>query len=126
MRPSTLKMKGAILFLVRPAQTTPRRKDISPHSAAPATGYIQLDEEITVLDVREKQKISNHANTGAYAFASGQLLRRYCTEVLDGAVGVAGEFYLSSVIKRMITDGQAFKGIFVDSFVCVGTVSARV
>ena len=74
-----------------------------------------------MLDIREKYKISIHANTGAYAFASGQLLRKYCTEVLDAAVGAAGEFYLSSVIKRMITDGQAFKGILVDSFVCVGT-----
>lgn len=37
----------------------------------PVFSYIQMDEASRISDIREKIPISNHANTGAYAFASG-------------------------------------------------------
>ena len=74
-----------------------------------------------VTDIREKVAISRHANTGAYAFASAELLHRYCAEVLDNAVGAAGEYYTSSVLLRMVQRGEPVRGLFVDDFACVGT-----
>jgi capsule biosynthesis phosphatase len=87
----------------------------------PVFSYLHLDADSRVLDVREKVPISKHANTGAYAFTSGLVLRKFCGQVLDDAVGTAGEFYLSSVIHKMLNAGAVFEGVHVPSFACVGT-----
>lgn len=58
------------------------------------------------MDVREKVAISRFANTGAYAFPCGEKLRDACGEVLDDPPGEAGEFYISNVIRSMITAGE--------------------
>ena len=87
----------------------------------PVFSYLELDGEGMVKDIREKVPISRNANTGGYAFATGLLLRKYCMQVLDEAVGTAGEFYTSCVIKKMLDDGHKFKGLFVEDFACVGT-----
>ena len=60
-------------------------------------------------------------NSGAYAFASGKLMKEACAARLDMDVGTLGEYYTSSVIKTMITDGHVFRGVHVEDFVCVGT-----
>ena len=87
----------------------------------PVFSYLQLDSEDMILDIREKVPISKNANTGGYAFSSGTLLRKYCMQVLDEAVGAAGEFYTSGVIKKMLEAGHKFKGLYVPDFACVGT-----
>ena len=51
--------------------------------------------------------ISTHANTGAYAFASAAVLRRYCALILDEAVGEVGEYHTTNIIHRMIEDGTS-------------------
>lgn len=99
----------------------------------PIYSYISFAEEETIqmpsksypsiVDVREKIMISKHANTGAYAFASASILKQYCAMVLDQPVGLAGEYYTTSVIKMMLKSKETFVGIHVptDDFVCVGT-----
>ena len=42
--------------------------------------------------------ISTHTNTGAYGFADGETLRSYCAQLLDHAVGHAGEYYTTNII----------------------------
>ncbi|KAI3636081.1 hypothetical protein MIR68_005962 [Amoeboaphelidium protococcarum] len=87
----------------------------------PVFSYISLDADNKITEIKEKVKISSNANTGAYAFASARLLERYCVKILDSGIGSSGEYYTSNVISQMITDGEHFMGIFVDSFACVGT-----
>ena len=87
----------------------------------PLFSYLDIDSDSMVVDVREKVPISTHANTGAYAFATGRDLRHFCGLVIDDAVGVAGEFYLSSVIRKMLNAGKPFRAIHVADFACVGT-----
>eukprot|EP00752_Nemacystus_decipiens_P003093 g2864.t1 len=88
----------------------------------PIFSYIDFEPGTDkIVDIREKEGISRHANTGAYAFPCGDLLRDMCRTVLDNPVGKAGEFYTSSIIREMIRAGQKFVGIHVPSFSCVGT-----
>ncbi|CAF1198959.1 unnamed protein product [Rotaria magnacalcarata] len=95
----------------------------------PIYSYLKLDENIneqacfTVRDVCEKIMISNHANTGAYAFHSASILKQFCIRLLDEAVGHSGEYYTTSIIKLMMDHGERFVGIHVslDEFTCVGT-----
>ena len=87
----------------------------------PMYSYIQLDAHNQVTNMREKVKISHHANTGAYGFSSGITLCKACEEVLDAGTGQAGEYYTSSVIAHMMRNEHTFKGIFVPRFECLGT-----
>ncbi|CAF1162552.1 unnamed protein product [Adineta steineri] len=94
----------------------------------PVFSYLKLDENLTdegyhsVTDVREKIMISTHANTGAYAFRSARILKQYCIQLLDEAVGSSGEYYTTNIIKLMLEDQERFVGIEVNinDFVCVG------
>lgn len=87
----------------------------------PVFSYITLDKEDFVTEVREKVAISKNANTGAYGFSSGEVMRNYCTKILNGGVGETGEYYVSNIIASMLEDKAKFKGIYVDDFSCVGT-----
>jgi capsule biosynthesis phosphatase len=82
----------------------------------PIYSYINLDG-ITVTDIKEKIKISDNANTGAYGFESSRELKQYCTKVLD----LDKEVYISCVYEEMIKDNKTIIGGKIDSFNCVGT-----
>ena len=82
----------------------------------PIYSYINLDG-ITVTDIKEKIKISDNANTGAYGFESGKELKQYCTKVLS----LDKEVYISCVYEEMLKDNKTIIGGKIDSFNCVGT-----
>jgi NDP-sugar pyrophosphorylase family protein len=44
----------------------------------PIFSYVILDESNCVILIKEKEKISDNANSGAYGFESGILLKRFC------------------------------------------------
>jgi capsule biosynthesis phosphatase len=82
----------------------------------PIFSYITLKDNI-VVDIKEKVKISNNANTGAYGFENGQVLKKYCSEVLN----LGNELYISHVYNKMIIDGNTIQGNEIKDFHCVGT-----
>jgi hypothetical protein len=66
--------------------------------------YIRIAADGTIADIREKAVISNHANTGAYGFASTALLQKCCENEINhnldrNAAESGREFYLSSLIR---------------------------
>lgn len=53
----------------------------------PIYSYVTVDGSTDdVMDIREKVKISDHANTGCYCFRSGAELERYCVGIIDAGV----------------------------------------
>lgn len=81
----------------------------------PLYSYIELASESTkITKIVEKCKISDCANTGAYKFASCELLLNYCQRILEQGVSYKGEPYTSCVIAEMLTDGIPFDGQQVD------------
>ncbi|UJR24377.1 hypothetical protein I4U23_005754 [Adineta vaga] len=95
----------------------------------PLYSYLKFDENRTynghffVSDVSEKIMISSHANTGAYAFRSASVLKKFCTQLLDEAFRDSGEYYTTNLMRLMISDNEHFIGIQIhrEDFVCVGT-----
>lgn len=74
----------------------------------PATGLVQ--------DVKEKVKISDHANSGCYCFVDGTRLAAECEALLSsGSTQLSqdkvGEFYTSGVIKAMLDKGEPFAAL---------------
>lgn len=92
-----------------------------PEGTPPIYSYIALDNKRKITDIAEKVGISDCANTGGYGFASGDLLTKYLAIALDEGVPSSGEYYTSSIIKRMISDGCEFRGLKAVDFACVGT-----
>jgi capsule biosynthesis phosphatase len=84
--------------------------------------YLQLMDQ-KVVDIVEKQKISDHACSGAYGFSSYKELLTYTQKVLDQKLKQKGEYYTSTVIKEMIKDGFSFEvgTIHIQHYHCLGT-----
>lgn len=103
------------------------------HGSKAIYSYIDLTEENgDIMNIKEKQKISNYANTGGYGFPNSNLLNKYIMVALHNIDNAPdeesrnkllsnGEFYTSSLIQSMIQDEIVFKGIYIEHFDCVGT-----
>jgi capsule biosynthesis phosphatase len=83
----------------------------------PIFSYIKLNIDGQVVDIKEKEKISHNANTGAYGFESGHLLKKYCEKILN----LKSELYTSYVYKEMLNDKVKVYGQLLNFFNCVGT-----
>ena len=73
--------------------------------------YIDLDADLTITNIKEKIKITDNSNTGAYAFTDIHSLHKFCKHVLDNNINFNNEPYTSCVISEMINDGIIFKGV---------------
>ena len=89
----------------------------------PIYSYIKLDNNSNILDIAEKQKISNNANTGAYGFNDIGELYKYCNYVIKNNINFNNEPYTSCVIKQMLLDNKLFKGCELenDMVISLGT-----
>ena len=72
-----------------------------------------------ITQVKEKVKISDHANSGCYCFASGRELATQCQALLDAgstqlSQDAVGEYYTSGVIAVMIDEGHTFVALQID------------
>jgi len=85
--------------------------------------YVKCDDCLGIRDIREKDKISDHACTGAYGFSSVCELKRYTFQIIRDDERQHSEFYMSGVIKRMLGDGLVFTNKMVDKsqYICLGT-----
>uniref|UniRef100_A0A6C0DLF6 CHK kinase-like domain-containing protein n=1 Tax=viral metagenome TaxID=1070528 RepID=A0A6C0DLF6_9ZZZZ len=81
----------------------------------PIYSYIKLNNESTIINIKEKNKISDNANTGAYAFTDIKILHEYCKYVLDNNITFNNEPYTSCVISEMIKANYIFKGYELNS-----------
>jgi capsule biosynthesis phosphatase len=89
----------------------------------PIYSYIKIDENNVVIDIKEKCKISNIANTGCYCFEDGNILKFYCEKIISENIREKNEYYTSCVIKEMIKDNKIFEANIINKsdFDCVGT-----
>lgn len=83
----------------------------------PIFSYIKTTNNNKVTEIKEKIKISDKANTGAYGFESGYLLKKYCNQVLK----LKSELYISHVYNEMLKDNVEIYGKEILKFNCVGT-----
>jgi capsule biosynthesis phosphatase len=89
----------------------------------PIYSYVKTNNNNEVIDIKEKEKISNYACTGAYGFSSINELKKYTKKIINENITQKSEFYTSGVIKEMINSRHNFKNIVIltNNFVCLGT-----
>jgi capsule biosynthesis phosphatase len=78
--------------------------------------YIKLNDN-KVIEIKEKIKISDNANTGAYGFESGNELKQYCSRILN----LDMELYISCIYNEMLKNNKEIYGLKIKYFHCVGT-----
>jgi len=88
----------------------------------PIYSYVTI-EEGCITSIVEKEKVSDMACTGAYAFRSWKLLLKEATEMIQRGLVQKGEFYTSGCIQSLIRKSETFKILTVDvsSYYCLGT-----
>jgi dTDP-glucose pyrophosphorylase len=77
----------------------------------PIFSYIKLDYNDNIIEIKEKDKISNNANTGAYAFDDINILYKYSKYVVENNITFKNECYTSCIISIMINNKESFIGI---------------
>ena len=84
--------------------------------------YVNIQED-RVIDIIEKEKISNNACSGAYGFSSSKQLLKYTQKILDNKIKQKGEYYTSTIIREMIKDEFIFynENIDINNYHCLGT-----
>lgn len=83
----------------------------------PIYSYIQTEGERVVL-IREKEKISDRANSGCYVFRDAKAFS-YAVKSMD--MDQPSEAYISKVIGGMIENGEDFNAVRVENFHVLGT-----
>jgi len=81
----------------------------------PVFSYVQIEGAEfganTITCIREKEKVSDYANTGTYCFRSGLQLESFCAEVVarvQGEESRRSELFTSAVIEAMLAAGEHF------------------
>jgi capsule biosynthesis phosphatase len=89
----------------------------------PVYSYVGFNENKIINKIAEKNRITEFANTGCYAFAKLSELRRYCKKIIDDDLRFGNEFYMSRVISEMIKDKKKFVANVINEsdFDVVGT-----
>jgi len=84
--------------------------------------YIKVEDN-RIIDIVEKNKISDNACTGAYGFTSIKQLKEYSQYIIEHNMLQKSEFYISGIIKEMIKSNINFSNILIDKkeWVCLGT-----
>jgi HAD superfamily hydrolase (TIGR01509 family) len=75
----------------------------------PKWSYVKLDDNGYVLEVREKEVISNEATVGIYYWQRGADYVKYAEQMISKNIRVNGEFYVAPVYNESIADGQKVK-----------------
>lgn len=83
----------------------------------PIYSYIQTEGD-RVIRIREKEKISDRANSGCYVFRDA---KAFSDAVKSMDMDEPGEAYISKVIARMMEAGEDFRAVKVENFHVLGT-----
>ncbi|HMU40446.1 MAG TPA: NTP transferase domain-containing protein [Pseudomonadota bacterium] len=97
-----------------------------PHSLGPTLYAYMRNEGNRVIEIREKHhftenKFNEYASTGLYYFKRGDRLKQLSRKLFDSAERVNGEFYVSTLMQKLIEDGGTVRVKEVQHFFQWGT-----
>ena len=81
----------------------------------PIYSYIETDYNNVIINIAEKIKITNKANTGIYCFKNIDELNKYSNYVIENNITFNNEFYTSCIIDKMVRDKNLFIGVQLNS-----------
>jgi len=91
------------------------------NSDHPKWSYVKTDEEGDVVEIKEKQVISNMATVGVYYWRAGSEYVKYAEKMIAENRRVNNEFYVAPVYEDAIKDGRRIRAYKVDQMWGLGT-----
>jgi dTDP-glucose pyrophosphorylase len=85
--------------------------------------YVQVDSQHRIINIREKEVMSDLFSVGGYAFQEAHEFLQYFDKLSGDAQPWHLELYLSDVISAMILDGSTFHARRVSGYRDWGTVA---
>jgi HAD superfamily hydrolase (TIGR01509 family) len=73
----------------------------------PLWSYVKYESN-KIINIVEKEKISDNACCGSYGFESVLELYKYCNLIIENNITIKNEFYTTIVIKQMLNDNKEF------------------
>lgn len=98
-----------------------------PHHLGPTYyGYMRVDEQNMLLEIKEKESFTAHrqsefAAAGSYYFKSGAMMKQYFREAVSRDLRTGNEFYVSLPYNLMARDGLKTYVYEVPRFIQFGT-----
>lgn len=95
---------------------------VKDESNEPIYSYVKVNKNNEIIEMKEKEKISDNACTGAYGFKSYKQLLKYSQIILDKKIKQKNEYYISNIISIMIKKNK-FKNKIIqkEKWICLGT-----
>ncbi len=90
-------------------------------SVHPKHSFARVDSDGYVIEVAEKNPISNNATVGIYHWRKGSDFVRYAEQMISKNVRTNNEFYICPVYNEAIQDGKKIKLSAVDEMWGMGT-----
>lgn len=84
---------------------------VKDYNSKPIFSYINIDKNNYITQIKEKEKISDNANTGIYCFEDIDQLYLYAELVIINNIRFKSEFYISCIIDLMIQNHYKFIGL---------------
>ena len=84
-------------------------------SSHPKWSFAKVDDNGNVLEVAEKNPISNRATSGIYYFSKGHDFCEAVESMIEKDISVGGEFFVCPVYNEMILKGKKIKTIHIES-----------
>ncbi len=83
-------------------------------STTPEYSYILLDDN-KIIDIKEKELISQNANTGAYYFSDIHILKEKTKYIINNNIKSQNEYYISCIVKEYLNNSIDFYGTEINS-----------
>lgn len=90
-------------------------------STHPKWSYVKTDAMGNIVELREKQVISNIATVGIYYWAKGSDYVKYAKQMIAKENKVHGEYYVAPVYNEAILDGKSIKTSPIEKMWGLGT-----
>ena len=88
---------------------------VSFHGTHPKWSFARTDENNIVLEVAEKNPISDKATTGIYYWKNGSDFVKYAEQMIDSDVRVNNEFYVCPVYNEAIKDSKKIFNYMIEA-----------
>jgi UDP-N-acetylglucosamine diphosphorylase / glucose-1-phosphate thymidylyltransferase / UDP-N-acetylgalactosamine diphosphorylase / glucosamine-1-phosphate N-acetyltransferase / galactosamine-1-phosphate N-acetyltransferase len=91
------------------------------YSSNPMCSYVKINDINEIIDVREKEVISNIATNGLHYWAKGSYFINSMAKMIKNKDVVNGEYYIAPSFKYMLQDGMTIKPFSYNLHFPVGT-----
>jgi capsule biosynthesis phosphatase len=91
------------------------------YTEKPIYSYIKFNSKNELIEIKEKEKISNNANVGIYIFSSGNIFLEYYKKLKN--LNLNSELYTSKIYELMLKNNIKIETYEIkkNQFVCLGT-----